>query len=429
MDAREQRGLEIAAKAKLKRHGDRWFVPSQSGHGTASGDNHYVVKPDVSNPHCTCPDHELRRQKCKHIYAVEYTILREYSDDGEKQTYRETVTVKKTYRQEWPAYNAAQTQEKEQFQRLLSELCKGVGEPSQRLGRPRLPFEDMIFSACFKVYSTVSGRRFMSDLRDAQKKGYISCVPHYNSVFNYFENEALTPYLQMLVEESSLPLCAVESDFAVDSSGFSACRFVQWSNAKYTNAKLLTSRDWIKVHLMCGVKTNVVTAVSITDRFAADSPQFKPLVEATAKNFVMQEVSADKAYLSKDNLQTVIDHAAMPYIPFKANMKRPEMGRLGPARMADRRATAKKKGDLWRRMYHYYEFNHAWFMQQYHKRSNVESTFSMIKAKFGDSLRSKTETAQVNEALCKVLCHNICCLIQSMFELNIKPEFWQTEGI
>jgi hypothetical protein len=49
----------------------------------------------------------------------------------------------------------------------------------------------------------------------------------------------------------------------------------------------------------------------------------------------------------------------------------------------------------------------------------------MIKAKFGDSLRSKTETAQINEALCKVLAHNICCLIQSMFELKIKPEFWE----
>jgi hypothetical protein len=29
------------------------------------------------------------------------------------------------------------------------------------------------------------------------------------------------------------------------------------------------------------------------------------------------------------------------------------------------------------------------------------------------------------EALCKVLCHNLCCLIQSMVELNIKPEFWE----
>ena len=63
-------------------------------------------------------------------------------------------------------------------------------------------------------------------------------------------------------------------------------------------------------------------------------------------------------------------------------------------------------------------------MQHYHKRSNVESTFAMIKAKFGDALRSKTKTAQVNEALCKILCHNICCVIQSMYELKVKPEFW-----
>ena len=30
----------------------------------------------------------------------------------------------------------------------------------------------------------------------------------------------------------------------------------------------------------------------------------------------------------------------------------------------------------------------------------------MIKAKFGDKVRSKTDTAQVYEALMKVLCHN-----------------------
>lgn len=40
-------------------------------------------------------------------------------------------------------------------------------------------------------------------------------------------------------------------------------------------------------------------------------------------------------------------------------------------------------------------------------RSNVESTFFMLKAKFSDLIRSKTETAQINELLLKVLCHNI----------------------
>ena len=135
----------------------------------------YVVDADAKQ--CTCPDFESRQATCKHIFAVEYTIRREYTDDGQTQTVTETVTVKKTYKQEWPAYNAAQVNEKDQFQKLLHDLCKGVGEPSQKMGRPRLPFEDMIFSACFKVYSTVSGRRFMSDLRDAKAKGHISQAP------------------------------------------------------------------------------------------------------------------------------------------------------------------------------------------------------------------------------------------------------------
>ena len=52
-----------------------------------------------------------------------------------------------------------------------------------------------------------------------------------------------------------------------------------------------------------------------------------------------------------------------------------------------------------------------------------ELTFHMIKSKFGDSVRSKNETACVNEILLKVLCHNICVLITEMFELGIKPEF------
>ena len=63
-------------------------------------------------------------------------------------------------------------------------------------------------------------------------------------------------------------------------------------------------------------------------------------------------------------------------------------------------------------------------MRHYHKRGNVESTFAMIKAKFGEQVRSKTRSAQMNEVLCKTLCHNISCVIQSMFELDIKPEFW-----
>src|ERR1044072_133222 len=50
----------------------------------------------------------------------------------------------------------------------------------------------------------------------------------------------------------------------------------------------MTERDWIKVHLMCGVKTNIVTAVEVSNRYANDARFFQPLVETTAANFVIQ---------------------------------------------------------------------------------------------------------------------------------------------
>jgi hypothetical protein len=375
------------------------------------------VNADASR--CSCPDFEFHQAKCKHIYAVELTIKRELktvtetkADGSTKTTTTETVKVtRKTYPQVWPAYNKAQTMEKAQFQYLLHKLCQGVGSPAQHgAGQRRLPLEDMVFAMAFKVYSTVSGRRFMTDLREAHAKGYISQLPCYNSIFNYFDSEMLTAYLQMLIEESSLPLAAIEKDFAVDSSGLSTCRFAQWVKAKYYDPQLMEKREWVKVHLMCGVTTNVVTSVEIINRYKADCPVFKPLVERTAENFVMNQVSADKAYLSSGNLRTVIEKAAMPYIPFKVNsVAQSKRGR---------------RDGLWQRMYHFFSYNQERFMQNYHKRSNVETTFHMIKSKFGDSLRSKTERAQINEALCKVLCHNICCLIQSMYELNLKPKFY-----
>jgi transposase len=74
-------------------------------------------------------------------------------------------------------------------------------------------------------------------------------------------------------------------------------------------------------------------------------------------------------------------------------------------------------------------WKHEDFLERYHKRSNVESTFSMMKRKFGDSLRSKTDVAMTNEALCKILCHNIVVLIHEMFELGIDPVFLNTATV
>jgi transposase len=272
-----------------------------------------------------------------------------------------------------------------------------------------LPLEDMLFASVFKVYSTFSIRRFESDLKEAKTKVFITSTPSHASTARYFGMEMLTPYLKMLIEETSLPLAEIEKNFAVDASGLSTTTGFTWLHAKFTEPRLIDKKDWLKIHICTGVKTNIISAVEVTDRFESDSNYFEPLVEATVKNFEMEKVSADKAYLSRANLQTAVNNNAVPFIAWKANSK-----------MSNREGN-----HLWNRLFHWYCLNQEKFFEHYHQRSNVETTFSMIKAKFGGTLRSKTRTAQINEALCKILSHNICVLIQSMYELNLKPEFWK----
>jgi transposase len=254
----------------------------------------------------------------------------------------------------------------------------------------------------------MSGRRPQSDMREALQRGYLRKSVHYNTISKYLEKEELTPILKQLIIESSLPLKSVESNFAADSSGFATGQFSRWFDAKYGEEK--QQHDWIKVHLMCGVKTNIVTSIEVSKKHANDSPFLKPLLDTTTNSgFQVKELSADKGYDSFNNRCLVLIKGGIPYIPFRETTTG---------------ASYSQKGELWKRMYHFYKYQEAEFKQHYHRRSNVETVFSMIKAKFGERLRSKTVVAQTNEVLCKVLCHNLCCVIQSMYELGIEPNFW-----
>ena len=155
---------------------------------------------------------------------------------------------------------------------------------------------------------------------------------------------------------------------------------------------------------MVGVNTNVVTAVRVTDGNTNDCPELPALVESTAQRFQLADVSADKAYLSHANLAAIEKVGAVPYIPFKSN----------------------SQGDgsaAWRRMWGLFMYKQTEFLAHYHARSNVESAFSSVKRKFGGAVRSKNPVAQVNEVLCKMLCHNLSMLVHAMFELGIEPPF------
>jgi len=399
MDLREAKALEIAAKSRLIFEKGIWLVPSQS----SSTVYKVALSPDV----CTCDDFQLRQQACKHIIAAKLVQAREYGVKGPPID-TDVLPKRPTYKQPWPAYDEAQCKEKHRFQVLLHDLCQGIVEPEwSKIGRRPHALRDCAFSMAFKVYSTFSSRRFTCDLQDAHTRGYLLKPVPGRMVNTFFGDEAFTPVLRDLITRSALPLRTVETTFAPDSSGFSTSRFVKWYDEKYGER---SGREWVKAHILTGTKTNVVVAVEILDKNAGDSPPFGPLLKTAAQHFKVEEVTADKAYLSHDNLELVASLGGTAYIPFKVN------------------SAENAKGGIWDKMFHYFQFRREEFLQHYHQRSNVESTFSMVKAKFRDHVRSKTNTAMKNEVYCKFLCHNICCVIMEQCVLGIEAEFWPRDG-
>ncbi|MFN8585621.1 MAG: IS5 family transposase [Dehalococcoidia bacterium] len=389
---RAVRGLELAVGMvnRIRSSGDHWVVPSESGEGR------YRVYPDEER--CTCADYDLRQVRCKHQWAVEFIRQYQVAPDG-----TETVTevARVTYRQDWTAYNAAQAEEGERVRVMLSDLCGLVRQPEQRMGRPRLPLDEMVFASVMKVYSGFSSRRFTSELRAAERAGLISHVPHFNSVSNYLSDEALTPILKELIALSALPLQGVEHEFAVDSSGFATSGYVRWFAKQHQ--RMLDNKEWVKAQIAVGVQTHIVTAVEVSDWTSNDNPYLPTLVNRTAESFDVQEVSADKQYLGQKNLAAIESVGARPLIPFRSN-------------------SVVHKGQettAWWRAYHFFAYRREEFLERYHQRSNVESAFAMIKAKFGPAVKSKSHAGQVNEVLAKVLLHNLCVLISCIHEIGL----------
>ncbi len=392
---RKNKGKEIAKNGKIKLNGNKWEVPSQSSN------KQYEVMLKLDKSTCTCQDFLGRGIKCKHIFAVEITLTKTIDSQGNTTI---TKTERITYSQDWKNYTKAQCEEGRLFKVLLKDLVQNVPESVRKegAGRPPIPRQESLFCAIDKVYSMQSSRRAKSRYTDAVEKGQITKAPNYN-VINILLNDAeITPILKDLLHITAMPLKSVETKFSPDSTGFRTTQFKEYCKEKHGTKQ---QHKWIKCHAITGNTTNIIADAIITDEYGADCPQFIPLIEQTASmGFNMQEVSADKAYSSRDNLDCVDSIGAVPYIPFKQG------------------STAKAKGSvMWKKMFHYFQLNQEDFLMHYHNRPNVEATFMAVKFKLGDCLKSKNFVSQTNEVLCKLIAYNITVLISAMYELKIEP--------
>jgi len=311
---------------------------------------------------------------------------------------------RKTYPQDWKSYNCAKTKEKTISLQLLIELLDNIIEDKQSVGRPSFSLKEQVITMFIYCYCGFSARRAISDLEFLKQREILSETPHFNSVLNFFKQLKMIKLLSELVEITSMPLRMFEENFVIDSTGFSTSIFERWFDIRTQSET--KKRSWMKVHLICGSRTNIITSIAVTNGTVADCPQLIPLVKKTSKIFDMKELSADKAYLSRANLTVVASIGAIPFIPFKSNSREKSRGSV-----------------LWKQMWLFFYENQEEFLKHYHQRSKVESTFSMVKRCYGNHLRMRTETSQINEVLMKCLCHNLAVLVQESFELGINIDF------
>jgi transposase len=304
------------------------------------------------------------------------------------------------------ARDEAAVREKGEFMLLLSELCRTVESQLPATRRPRLPLHDVVYAMALKTYLTFSTARSMHDVGQAKEKGFIGEIPHHSSIDKYMQAKGVTPYLEELIRRSSLPLRPFERDFAIDSTPFESCHFYAHKNKK--TGEVVIGRRGVRLHIICGVRSHIITAAMVSASYKHDTKFFEPLLRMThALKFNIDSIAGDKGYFSERNMLLAKELGVKAYLTPKRNAS----------------AEGKNRSQEWRDSVSQYRENEENSAKHYRMRSNVETTFSIIKRVFGNRLRTKLTTAQVNEVLCKVLCQNLRVLIQYKFQLGIKLDF------
>ena len=399
--ARWEKALQMAVEdpdGVRKLSDGLWLVRAARGSGF------YKVRYEKGEWSCDCLDFEQWNEPCKHIFRVYKDWFPEVKlgpAPGEPKEEHEQ------FAQDWASYDAAQQEEFRLQHVLLRALADTAPEQEREPhtpGRPSLPLSDHLFCAVQKVASQLSCRRSHGLIEISRQRGQVSKIPHFGVSSIALRRKDMTPILHQMIELSALPLRGLENQFAVDSTGFRTTSFGAYNQETHGP----TRRNlWLKAHAIVGTVTHIVVKVKVTDGNAPDSPQFPELLKgAVQSGFNVKEVSADKGYLARDNVEAAAELGVTPYIPFKKN------------------STGRARGSaLYNKLFHYFQLHKEDFDAHYHRRSNVESVFGAIKKKFGEALKSRDRIAQENELLAKIVAYNITVLVHEMFEHEVVPDF------
>lgn len=326
--------------------------------------------------------------------------FKEFQDDKKPKE-------KKVYPRNFPIIYAAARSEKLMFFRILKDVVDYLDIPDRYNGngRPKANIKDMLKCICIQQYCGLSHWRIESELKIAKQLKIIDNVYRKSAICKYLNDPTISIYLHKIYQTIAVPIAEVEIVAGCDASGMS----VQYGRRRWVEIRddHQLHKDYKKLHIISGTMSNAVYFAIITDGTVHESPQLKFLLEGIKNKFSFQRLVADPGYLSRANADLISENGMQPIILPKKNTTSINKGSSG----------------AWGKMIWFFKNNYEMFLMYYHARSNVESTFSMLKRKFGYEVRSKSMIGQTNEILARIVCLNASILGEVMLEFNLHPKF------
>ena len=322
--------------------------------------------------------------------------------------YKKRKKKRKNYKKNEAVYNLIQENEIFIFLKFLPLatlfVCKNdtlwKGE-----GRPPCNIRDIVICLAIQQYFRKSLRRSMGIIRFVTRAANITVnIPCFKTLDSYLNNPLMKPYLDEFFEITSKPLSELEKFFATDSTGETTSTASTWFNIR--SGKTVEKKDHITTHITTGTLLNIVTAITVNAYAGEDNIIFRKHNRLTAKNFEVKEHSGDSTYLCKENCDDVETIGGKPFFRPKSNSLVQSDGSYA-----------------WLRMMLNYHNHPIKAKRSYNRRLNVESTNHAKKAKFGSSVRSKTDIAKENESTFQWLDYNFSVLSRAYYAYDIEPYF------